>query len=267
MNWIDSHSHLASLKYEDKIGFVIQEAADSGVDCFVQGGLDSIDWDQQISLKQAYPDKIQCVFGLHPYRASELTEEEIDMELDKLARRNPQSVAIGELGLDFRRHILDVEGFSREQVKEHQFYAFQNQLELAKDVFHKPVVLHVVSAHAEALLMLEQIGVPFRGGLLHSFSKNWDLAKKYLNFGLKISVGSAVTFPQNKDLRDCIKNINLGDLLLETDSPDQPIFETTGLNYPKNLIIIAQSVAQIKNIHYKSVLDICSENAKQLFKI
>jgi len=267
MNWMDSHTHLASQKYKDQIDFIINDSNNSGVSTFVQGGLDSNDWSQQVLLKKLYPDKIHCVFGLHPYCASKLNIEQIDIEIDILSRQYQQAVGIGELGLDYRNHILEVEDFSVEDVKERQLYAFHNQLELAKDIFRKPIVLHVVRAHSEAQLMLQQIGVPSRGGVVHSFSKSWALAQKYLNLGLKISVGSALTFPRNKDLQDCIKNINLKDLILETDSPDQPIFETTGLNYPKNLIIIAQSVAQIKNIHYKSVLDTCSENAKQLFNI
>jgi len=103
-------------------------------------------------------------------------------------------------------------------------------------------------------------------GMVHAFNGSYEVAKQYLDQGFLISVGGAMTFEKNQKLIEAVKKIPLEMLLLESDSPDQKPFNwKSELNTPESVLLVAASVAQIKNRAVEEVLKITTNNFKTLF--
>lgn len=258
--WIDAHGHLTDERWQGRQAELIQKAQELGVGFFMQGGVDPEDWQRQLTLKQSFPEAIGLCFGLHPYWVAVHSEEECEDALDSLARMLPQAMALGELGLDFRPHIMN-------DSQELQIHLFEQQLELAQ-FCHKPVVLHLVQAHAQTLKVMDLFGLPDEKGLVHSFNGSLKKAQDYIERGLYISVGGPVCRPDNEKLHQAVRGLPLECLLLESDTPDQgaPAF-SGGLNPPESICEVARTIGELKSLDPREILDITTANFKRLFNL
>ncbi|MGN0071738.1 MAG: TatD family hydrolase [Atopobiaceae bacterium] len=162
------------------------------------------------------PDETRIVAGAHPYGAADfLGDPSVKEALGKLIR-SPRCVGIGEIGLDY---TCDVD---RAQQKE----AFRQQLVLAGEL-GLPVELHIrdakddeqAEAHADALRVLEEAGVPEAGADLHCYTGNRDVLAPYLELGCSVAFGGALTFRKSDDIRAAALSAPQGRLLSETDCP------------------------------------------------
>jgi TatD DNase family protein len=257
MTYVDSHSHLADARLDERRALIIEKARGLGIDTFVQGGVDPADWQRQLALQNQFKGII-CCFGLHPYFVAAHSEEECEEAMDKLSKMLPKAQAIGEVGLDFRPHIS--QGSETRQID-----FMEKQLELAK-LSQKPVVLHIVKGHEEACRILDLWGGPWLKGMVHSFNGTAAKAEEFLKLGLMLSVGGPVCRSSNRALYKAVRGIPLEALLIETDSPDQP---PPGIdqNEPATLLQVAEKIAEIKEISVHEVLDRTSTNARKLFVI
>ena len=254
--WVDSHCHLADPRWDQSRTTMVEEARRNGVGFFMQGGVDPADWQRQIELKKIFP--IGLCFGLHPYFVAAHAEEECESALDQLAPLLPQALALGELGLDFRPHIM-------KDSRDLQIQIFEDQLALA-EAAEKPLVLHLVQCHEEALQIFGIWGVPPKKGLVHSFNGSWQKAQDFLNLGFCLSIGGPLVRPDNEKLRQAVREIPLEYLLLETDSPDQPAAAYKDqLNPLSSLITVAVEVARLKGKTPNEILDISTNNFKRVF--
>lgn len=252
--WVDAHLHLADLRVQDPEA-LIQRAQSAGIHWFVQGGVGPEDWARQRELAARVPGVLP-VFGLHPYWVADHSEEECESALDQLAREISGAAALGETGLDFRPHIA-------KDSEDRQIQCFEAQLELAR-VAGKPVVLHIVQAHEEALRVLDLFGTGVRG-MVHAFTGTWPQAQAYLKRGLLISVGGPVCRPEKKGLHQAVQMIPLESLVLETDSPDQPPpGVAAGQNEPRTLLQVAEKVAELRGLNAGLLLDKAKENLENL---
>ena len=236
------------------------EAQKLGVNFFMQGGIGPEEWAQQLELSQQYPEQIGLCFGLHPYWVIERDQEACEQGLDQLARALPQAMALGEMGLDFRPHIM-------KESRELQIDIFESQIELA-EMAQKPMVLHLVQSHDIAWRVFDYFGVPSRKGLVHSFNGTWGQAEEYLKRGLFLSVGGPVARAQNNKLKEAVKRIPLEFLLLETDSPDQPPDRYKGqMNPLASLWEVAKTVGELRELDALEVLKISKSNFQRLMKM
>ncbi len=262
--YIDAHSHWADSRYkESEILNHLDQCFKKNISLFLQGGVDPADWDRQRQLKSKFPEHFLLGFGLHPYFVAQNDHETCDLAMDQLAQEINLCTAIGETGLDFREKYLvdDVE-----VQKEKQITFFENHIALSK-VTHKPLVLHIVQAHAEALHVLKTWDPPSCGGFVHAFNGSFEIANEYIKMGFSISVGGAVTFEKNRKLRESVERLSLDSLLLESDSPDQAPFGWQGLNDSTSLWQIANEIAKIKGLTSEKVLETTTSNFKRLFKL
>ena len=82
-----------------------------------------------------------------------------------------------------------------------------------------------------------------------------------------LGIGGVLTY-KNSNLCDALKNIDLKHIIFETDSPFLPPVPHRGKrNEPSFVPIIAQKLAEIKNISLDEIAKITTENAKRLFGI
>jgi len=259
MSFIDCHSHLADPRIETNVDGLIAKAQRLNIQTFVQGGIGPEDWQRQINLKKKYAS-VELCFGLHPYFVADHSDEECEEALDLLPKMLSQAVAIGEMGFDFRPEII-------KDSLERQISIFEKQIEIAQ-IANKPMVLHIVRAHAQVMKCFAMWGVPSTKGMIHSFNGNCAELFDFLELGLFISVGGPICRSNNTQLHDAIKECPLEALLLETDSPDQPPPGINkGQNEPSTLIEVAKKVAEIKKIPTQEILDRSSQNARKLFKL
>ncbi|MBL7543993.1 MAG: TatD family hydrolase [Bdellovibrionaceae bacterium] len=264
---IDSHNHLAKVlhTHPDRINVWIQDALDSGIGFFMQGGIDPQNWQHQIQLQERLPGQIGLCFGIHPYFASERSITELDPILDQLAQcigqhsGNSELLAIGELGLDFRPDYV-------KNGTESQIHALEIQIELA-DWTGLPMVFHIVQAHLECERIFSLWNPKNKRGLMHSFSGSLEQAEYWMQHGLLISLGGPVCHEKNKKARRLATHIPLEFLTLETDSPDQPPPEyARGENPPKTLWQVAKTIGELRNLDAEEILDISNSNFLRVFR-
>jgi TatD DNase family protein len=241
----DAHCHLADPRLEASLSDVIARSKEVGVTGWIQGGVSPDDWQRQSEIKRKY-EAIKLVYGLHPWWVSSHTVKEVDEAYAILEKRLREAVALGELGLDLgERHGKNVE---------HQKIYFIKQITLAKKQ-SKPMVLHLVKCHGEALEILKKYAPYPQRGLVHSFTGSKEVAQEYIKLGFLISVCATA----KKDLA----SIPAEALVIETDSPDQGMEK--GLNEPKNLVVIAKKVADYRQVQYEDVLAQSKANLEKVF--
>ncbi len=260
--WIDAHCHLASERLKDSLAQVIERSQQVGVTGWIQGGIDPHDWNRQKELQTQYGSRFITSFGLHPWWVGAASFEALESGLKVLEQFLPQAHAVGELGLDFgKTHDLN---------RSQQLKAFKEQVILAKR-YQKPMVLHVVKAHTEALEILKSLAPFPQGGMVHSFTASYEIAEIYYKLGFFISLGGAVTQEGYFALKKAIPLLFLTQIVVETDSPDQvPRLEGVAPqtdNEPRHLIAIARAIAEVKGTTVETVLNQSTQNLEKLFRI
>ncbi len=262
--WIDAHCHLADLRVAAHLDRQIAQAREAGIGRWIQGGIDPEDWDRQEALVSRFGDAIVPAFGLHPWWVASHSTEEIDQGLAALETRLPRASALGELGLDALPRHASPESMGRQR------RAFELQLELSQRQ-PKPLILHIVRAHGEALEILSRYQPFPEGGLVHSFGASREVAEAYLDLGFHLSLGGSVTREGFQNLKKAVGSLPLDRLVIETDSPDQtphlPGVAATGLNELRHLLGIAEAVARLRGIERDDLLEQSSKNLKRLFHL
>jgi len=212
---------------------------------WVLGGYDPEDWAKQRALKTPLGGRIWTAFGLHPWWVASHSAEELKGGLARLEKEGPDADLLGETGLDQVRPNLDL-----------QREAFVAQLELAK-TWKKPLVLHVVKAHLEALSLLAKHGPFPAGGLVHAFNASAEVGEAYLGMGFLLSVGPQVRRDGYVSLKDAIPVLPVDGIVIETDAPDQ----TPDL---VDLIKVAEAVGKLTERSASEVLHQSQLNLEKL---
>ncbi len=221
-------------------------------------GVDPEGWAQQNRLAR---HNVLVAWGLHPWAVADKPQEcnhRLHL-LESLLNNPPVGVsALGETGLDHGQRI-DPSTFAL------QAEAFRIQIRLARQ-HNLPLVLHIVSAHQDALKILRSETLPDNPGMVHAFNGNAELASQYLKLGLHISFCGTVVDPKRRKIRKAAATIPEERLLVETDSPDQtPITRLPVPNEPAFLIDVISAIADIRRDPATHVAKTTSRNAARLF--
>jgi len=202
--YIDAHAHYQQEPLKEALAR-LQGAFDAGIQKIALGGTHPPDWKQQVQLQHHFPEKIFTHFGLHPWWVEQYSRSEMEKIFEQLDSELPLVHGLGETGLDFYAEKRDPSRF------EDQRFAFREQIKLA--VKHqKPMVLHIVHAHDEAVKILKEEKASRVPLILHRFSGNAENLRVYAEMGAYLS------FHESKKL---MKEVPLGQLLLETDSNEK----------------------------------------------
>jgi len=261
MEFVDTHCHIHHLRGKDKQNLLIQNALKAGVTKLVNVACKLSERDACKALAKG--NNIWTSIGIHP------TSLEGDMDENIAAVRviagEDRVVAIGEIGIDYYH-----DKFPHEVQEEY----FTKQLEIAEDL-ELPAIIHCragknpgenESAFVDLIDILRRTG--FNNGVVHCFSGNKVEAEKILDLGLYLGFTGIITFPQNEELREVVKDTPLDRILLETDSPWLPIFDKRGQqSEPAFIADIAKEVAEIKGVPLEEVAKMTTENAERLFGI
>ena len=250
--YFDTHCHLNSEDlYEDHDMF-IQNALDNDVTNMVVVGYDLESSKTAIELAKQY-EFIYAAVGIGPNDCKNTTKEQINI-IDKYLE-DPCVVALGEIGLDYYWDTV-----SKEKQLEVFFFFFY----LAKK-HDKPVIIHCRDAYEDTYEVLKRNG---HRGIMHCYSGSVEMAKRFVKLGFYISLAGPVTFKNARVPKDVAANINIENLLIETDCPYLTPHPFRGkLNEPANVVYIAQEIAKLKNMEIENVASKTTFNAKTIFGI
>ena len=252
---IDTHTHLYLKEFAADIDDVINRAKNLKINNFFLPAIDSSHTEAMISLKNAYPEIMHMMAGLHPCSVKDNYLDELSHVENVL--KNHAIVAIGEIGIDlyWDKSTLNI-----------QKKAFASQIRLAKDL-NLPIVIHCRNAFDEIFEVLEKEKSEKLRGIFHCFSGNYEQALKAISFNMKLGIGGVVTFKNGK-IDKFLKKIPLDNLVLETDSPylAPPPFRGKR-NESSYLSIIIDKLTEVYEIPAEKIIEITSSNAIELFKI
>jgi len=246
----DTHCHIFSEYYED-IKEVLERAKNVNIDRVINNGCDAKSNIEVLELIKKYPNMYGAI-GLHPEVADTYKESELKFLENNL--NNPKIIAIGEIGLDYH--------YTKEN-KEKQIELFELQLSLAEK-YHLPVIIHSREATEDTIKILKKHKIT---GVIHSFSGSLETANIYIKMGFILGINGVITF-KNSKLKDVIKEIDLKNIIFETDSPyltPEPFRGTT--NEPARVENIVDFVCKLKEISKSQASIITNENIKRIFDI
>ena len=251
MNLIDSHCHLDVADFDGDLPEVMLRARQAGVNRFIVPAISEAGWPGLAGLAAEHPG-FHPAYGLHPIFLAEHTDAHLDALPGWLSR--PECVAVGECGLDFFVPGLD---HTRQEV------IFVEHLRLAA-AQNKALIIHARKATERVIQLLRQHG-PLRG-VIHSYSGSLEQARQLVDMGFLLGIGGPITYPRSTRLRAIVQDIPLQFLLLETDSPDQPMAGEQGKrNEPAKLLRVAEALAEIRGNLVTEVAEQTGLNVKRLF--
>ena len=243
---IDTHCHLFKEDYDN-----LDEIIDEMDGYMVVAGVNDDTNMEVLDLINKY-DKVYGVIGIQPEEVTKLTDNSYKIIEENIY--NNKIVGIGEIGLDY---------YWTDETKNVQLDVFDKMMSLA-DKYNKPVVIHSRNAIQDTFDIIKKY--PNVTSILHCYSSSLEMAKEFIKLGVYLGIGGVLTFKNSKKLVEVVENIPLEHLVLETDSPYLSPEPFRGKqNKPSNVYLVAQKIADIKNISVDEVIKVTTDNAKTIF--
>lgn len=243
---VDTHCHLFYDDYPD-VDDVIKRMGDNII---IVSGFDDSSNKEVLKLCSMY-DNVYGTLGIHPESASLL----YDLDFVSSHINDSKIVAVGEIGLDY---------YYTKDNREEQINLFCKQIEIAISC-NKPIVVHSRDAISDTYDIIKRYNI---GGMtdIHCFSGSLEMAREFVKLGCRLGIGGVLTFNNSARLKEVVKEVDISNLLLETDSPYMtPVPFRGKRNEPYNIRYVADVISDIKGISLDEVLKITSENAFKLF--
>lgn len=260
MKFVDTHAHLSSEQFINDISDVILRSREAGITQILMPDVGIDGREELLALCERYRGYLRPMVGVHP---TTLNEEGVDAvreldEVESLLREMPRGYfcGVGEIGLDYYH--------SREHV-EAQKMVFVRQCELALE-YDLPVNIHTREAWGDMCELLE--GFKGRGlrGVMHAFCDSEESYRRIKACGdFLFAIGGVVTFKRSQ-VADVVREMSLGDLLLETDSPYLTPHPYRGRrNDPSYIPVIGEKVAELQGVSLEEVSRVTTANYARLF--
>lgn len=251
----DTHTHLNVANFLGRETEEIAKAREFGVTKMNIVGFDTPTIKRSLELSAAF-DNLYSTIGWHPTEAGDYSPEIEQMLVDNLA--NPKVVALGEIGLDY--HWMTAE-------KAVQADVFRRQIQLSK-AHQLPFVVHTRDALDDTYEVIKSESVGTRGGIMHSFSGNYEDAKKFLDLGMMISFSGVVTFKKAVELQEAATKLPLDKILVETDAPYLAPMPFRGReNTPAYTKFVVEKIAELRGISADEVAQATYDNAMRIFNL
>lgn len=199
----DTHGHLQDPAFDEDRDAAYERAHEAGIGVIIPG-YTLASSEAAVALAHRWPGAWAQV-GVHPHEVANLPAD----WLEQLAgwAGDPRVVAIGEIGLDYYRHLAPAPA---------QRAAFEAQLALARSMA-LPVAVHCRAAWDDTVAAIR--AVPGVQGVLHCFTGDRDEARAALDLGFYLSFAGPVTFKAADTLREVVRWAPRERLLVETDAP------------------------------------------------
>lgn len=250
----DSHCHLDFPEFDSDRSNLIEVCQRAGVCAFVVPATTRANWGRVIHLARTY-SCVQVALGIHPYFLSESKLSDLD-GLGEIAENN-QVIAVGEIGLDYWPGAVE---------KALQKRFVESQLQIAK-ALRLPIIVHARKSYDDMLQLLKRLSFQ-SGGIVHAFNGSVQQAMRFLDLGFVLGIGGTVTYPRAQRARATLFGLSDKDYVLETDSPDMPIYGRQGeRNTPVELLNVADVVASLRDQSVEIVAKNTNDNLKRVLPL
>jgi TatD DNase family protein len=257
---VDSHCHIDGEQFDADRNQIIENARLAGVTAMLNIGTGSPkedSFEKTDKLTKDY-DFIYGSVGIHPHDSIEY-DENVEMRLITLIKKNAKIIAWGEIGLDF---YYD---YSPRDVQEK---VFRRQINVAREL-DLPIIIHSRDADDETVQILtEECSYEGFRGIMHCFGGTPQMAEALLKIGFMISFAGNVTFKKAENLRDSARVVPIDKLLIETDCPYlTPVPFRGKRNEPAFVAETAKFLADFYGIEAETLANQTTQNFFEFFKL
>ena len=251
---IDTHAHIYVQQFKDDLNDVVERAREAGLEHIYMPNIDHTSIDDMLEAEEKYKGFCTAAMGLHPCSVKKDFEKELYIVENWLSKR--EFVAIGEMGTDlyWDKTLID-----------QQVEAFKIQVQWAKD-YEKPIIIHCRESLEMTIELVESLKDERLTGVFHCFGGSPEQAKRIKELGFYIGLGGVATF-KNSGMDKVIPDLELEHVVLETDSPYlSPVPHRGKRNEPAYVALVAQRVADLKQMSLQDLITTTNQNARRLFK-
>lgn len=247
-NFFDSHAHLSAPQLLGREDEILANAKKAGVTHILDICTDEKTLLKGLEIAQKYP---------WVFLAAATTPHDVEKEGESffpIVQKHLKALkAIGETGLDYH--------YEHSPKKTQQKFLIKYfELAMASSL---PLIFHCRDAFPD-LFSLSDTHYKGKAAVLHCFTGSLSDAKGCLDRGWFISFSGIVTFKKSQELRDVVAMTPLDRIFIETDSPYlAPQSKRGELNEPKNVVEVAEVVAQVKGVSLEEVARATSDNVRK----
>ncbi len=246
---VDVHAHLDAAEFDADVDAVIERAKKAGIVAVISNGLNPEGNRKVLALAKKY-DIVKAALGLYPTDVLKMSESGIDKEIAFIEKHEKQTIAIGEIGLDYK--------WVKDQ-NEKQQVVFRKMLELAKRL-EKPILVHSRDAEEDTIRMIEESGI--KKVVMHCFGGNMKLVERVAKNSWSFSIPTNVVFSSH--FQSIVKKVDVSQLLTETDAPF--LGPEKGVrNEPANIAVSVKKIAEVKKMDAVEMENVLYMNYQRLF--
>jgi TatD DNase family protein len=250
---IDTHAHVHDRAFDDDRAAMLARARAAGVDTIVTVGCDIED--SRRACETAVANGLLATIGIHPHEAIDAPAD-LAAAFDELRELHRERVvAVGETGLDYH-YDHSPRDVQRRVLAEQLAYAKEREL---------PLIFHQREAHDDFVAALRAGYDPAsQRGIVHCFTGTAEEARLFHGeFGLLLGIGGVVTFKNAGGLREAVRAVGPGGIVLETDCPYlAPIPHRGKRNEPAFVADTARVVAETLETDLATVVARADANAR-----
>ena len=257
MYFIDTHTHLYDEQFREDAGAAVGRAAEAGVRKMILPDIDRNSREAMFSLAEKFSGTLFPCLGLHPTSVGPGWEEELE-EIEGMAMAGKGIRAIGETGMDCY--------WSKDFIQE-QKEALEYQIRLAYEK-NLPIIIHSREATGPIFEVLEKCrGIEMRG-VFHAFSGSIETFRRLQKYGdWYVGIGGVLTY-KKAAIAETVREIPLGRIVLETDSPYlTPVPKRGTRNESSYIPYIAGRLSEIKGTSIEETAEVTTSNARELFNL
>ncbi|KXB04568.1 hypothetical protein AKJ49_01960 [candidate division MSBL1 archaeon SCGC-AAA382A03] len=251
---IDSHCHL-EFNHFDKDREKVIEKSRKKLKALIDSSAGIESFETVLTLHRDCSDFIFSSLGLHPTRAVNTSEEELEDYKKKIEMNKREIVGVGEVGLDYH-HIKDKSRREKSKKIFSDFTKFSDELNL-------PLIVHSRNSMEDALNILSEKDV--NEVIIHCFAGNINDLEEALDRDYYLSFGGIIFRAKDK-YENILKKVPLENLLLETDSPFLAKRKNNRAE-PWFIKEVGERIAKIKGEEFYEVWKTAGRNAKEVFDL
>ena len=254
---IDTHAHIYSSKFDEDRDEVVNRAKKKGVKHLLLPNIDLDSIGPMMALCKSHKNCIPMM-GLHPCSIDASYSNTLEKIRIELFNSKEQYIAVGEIGIDL---------YWDQKYAQEQSDAFRLQIQWAREL-KLPIVIHARESYPEIFKVLDEENDTDLKGVFHCFSGTESDAAHILSYGgFKMGIGGTITYKKSK-LPSVIKNIDLSNILLETDAPYLAPRPFRGKrNESSYLSFVVTKLSEIYECSESQIIERTTLNAEELYNI
>ena len=259
IDFIDTHAHVYEPEFDDDRNEVMTRAAEAGVRRMLLPAIDGESYERMFGLCREYPDRCFPMMGLHPTSVNDNPRWREDLEIvaDFLSDSDRRFYGVGEIGLDY---------YWSTDFRAEQREAFARQVEMSLQ-YGLPIAVHVRDAWDDTVEIIQSYEGRGLRGVFHAFSGTAEHLRELRRCGdFVFGVGGTVTFKKSSLAETAASEMELSEIVLETDCPYLTPAPYRGKrNEPSYIPYINNKIAELKGLPPEETAAAATANAERVF--